>query len=92
MVHTNSKWYLNLALASSAAVKKRLCHTSTPHICPHSVDLDSFTFYLGSGHDVFLTLLFECVIRCHSSNRSTVYSVISGYLSDTGCAGGTVQT
>jgi hypothetical protein len=83
--------YLNLALASSAEVKKEWCHSSAPPICLHSVDLDNFTFYLGSGHDVFLTFLSECIIR-RSSYRLTVYSIISGYLSDTGCAVGTIPT
>jgi hypothetical protein len=72
------RWYLSLALASSAEVKREWCHTLTPPLFLHSVDLNNYTFYLGSGHDVFLTRLFECVIR-HSSNRSTVYSIISGY-------------
>jgi hypothetical protein len=85
------RWYLSLALASSAEVKKEWCHTSTPPICLQSVDLDNYTFYLGLGHDVFLILFFESVIR-HSSSRATVCSIISGYLSDTGCAGGTVET
>jgi len=84
------RWYLSLLLASSAEVEKEWCLTSTPRICLQSVDLENYNFYLGLGHGVFLTLLFECVIR-HSSNRSTVYSIISGYLSDAGCAGGTVR-